>query len=198
MLQHRLAVRLSEVCIHLASVTVGAEGLIGENFPGTQRVIPSRDGLRIVQLLSSAVSGSNSSPGTSWPASGDLSSGAQRQNKEQRAQTEAEEAPAEHEEELLPSEGDGALAQAAQGGCGVSFSRDIPDPPGHGAVQPALGDPQRLGWVTHRGSFQPPPFWDSVTCALLRQLGVRKPLNKKPLKKPLQKWWAFLAERELI
>jgi len=65
-------------------------------------------------------------------------------------------------------------------------------------VQPALGDPQRLGWVTHRGSFQPPPFWDSVTCALLRQLGVRKPLNKKPLKKPLQKWWAFLAERELI
>ena len=46
-----------------------------------------------------------------------LFSGAQRQDKGQWAQTEAEEAPAEHEEELLPSEGDGALAQAAQGGC---------------------------------------------------------------------------------
>ena len=34
-----------------------------------------------------------------------LFSGAQRQDKGQRAQTEAEEAPAEHEEELLPSEG---------------------------------------------------------------------------------------------
>ena len=63
----------------------------------------------------------------------------------QRAQTEAEEAPAEPEEELLPSEGAGALAQAAQGGCGVSFSGDIPDPPGQGPVQPAVGDPASAG-----------------------------------------------------
>ena len=43
----------------------------------------------------------------------DSFSGAQRQDKGQRAQTGAEEAPAEDEEELLPSEGDRALEQAA-------------------------------------------------------------------------------------
>ena len=70
---------------------------------------------------------------------------AQRQDKGQRAQTEAEEVPAEQEEELLPSEGDRALAQAAQGGCGVSFSGDVQDLPGRGPVQPALGDPAWTG-----------------------------------------------------
>ena len=65
--------------------------------------------------------------------------------KGQRAQTGAWEVPAEHEEELLPSEGDGALAQAAQGGCGVSFSGDTQDLAGQGPVQPALGDPASAG-----------------------------------------------------
>jgi len=74
-----------------------------------------------------------------------LSSGAQRQDKGQQAQTEAEEVPAEHEEEPLHSEGDGALEQAAQGGCGVSFSGDIQAPPGQGPVQPAVGDPALAG-----------------------------------------------------
>ena len=77
-----------------------------------------------------------------------LFSGAQWQDKGQWAQTEAEEVPAEHEEELLPSEGDRALAQTAQGGCGVSFSGDIQDPPGQGPVQPALGDPASAGGWT--------------------------------------------------
>ena len=63
----------------------------------------------------------------------------------QWAQTEAEEVPADDEEELLHSEGDGALEQAAQGVCGVSFSGDIQDPPGQGPVQPALGDPASAG-----------------------------------------------------
>jgi len=34
---------------------------------------------------------------------------------------------------------------AAQGGCGVSFSRDIQDPRGQGPVQPSVGDPASAG-----------------------------------------------------
>ena len=45
----------------------------------------------------------------------------------------------------LALEGDGALEQAAQGGCGVSFSGDIQDSPGEGPVQPAVGDPASAG-----------------------------------------------------
>ena len=92
-----------------------------------------------------------------------LFSSAQRQDKGQWAQTEAQEVPSEHEEELLPSEGDGALEQVAQGGCGVSFS--IQDLPGQGPVEPAVGDPASTGGLedmTHRGPFQPLPFCDSV------------------------------------
>jgi len=42
-------------------------------------------------------------------------------------------------------ESDDPLEQAAQMGCGVSFSGDIQDSPGRGAVQPAVGDPAWAG-----------------------------------------------------
>jgi len=69
-----------------------------------------------------------------------LFSDAQRQDKGHWAQTEAQEILSEHEEELLYSEGDGALKQVAQGGCGVS-SGDIQDLPGQAPLRPAVGDP---------------------------------------------------------
>ena len=56
-----------------------------------------------------------------------------------------QEVPSENEEEFLPSEGDGALEKAAQGGCGVSFSGDIQDPPGQGPLQPTVGNPASAG-----------------------------------------------------
>ena len=74
-----------------------------------------------------------------------LFSSGQWQDKGQWAQTEGEEVPSEHEEDLLPSEGDGALEQSAQGGYGASFSGDIEDPPGQGPVQPGVGDPASAG-----------------------------------------------------
>jgi len=74
-----------------------------------------------------------------------LFSGAQRQDKGQQAQTEAWEVLPEQEEELLPSEGDGALEQVAQRGCGVSFAEDAQNLPGQGPVQPAVGDPASAG-----------------------------------------------------
>jgi len=39
------------------------------------------------------------------------------------------------------------LFATMKGGCRVSFSGDIQDPPGQGPVQPALGDPASAGGV---------------------------------------------------
>ena len=57
------------------------------------------------------------------------------------------------------------LEQAAQRGCGVSFSGDIQNPPARGPVQPALGDSALAGGLDqmiHRGPYQPLRFCDSV------------------------------------
>ena len=50
-----------------------------------------------------------------------------------------------YEEELLHSEGDEALEQAAQGGCGFFFSRDIQNLLGQGPMQLAVGDSASAG-----------------------------------------------------
>ena len=109
-----------------------------DNIPARQNGHKGGDLINVYKYLKGGVSGG-------WGQA--LFSGAQWQDKGQWAQTEAQEVPSEHEEELLPSEGDGALAQAAQGGCGVSFSGDIQDPPGGGPLQPAVGDPASAGGV---------------------------------------------------
>jgi len=68
----------------------------------------------------------------------------------------------QHEEELLPSEGDRALEQAAQGGCGVSFSGDIQDRPGQGPLQPTVGDPASAGGWTRLPTEVPSNPYHSV------------------------------------
>jgi len=46
----------------------------------------------------------------------------------------------EYEKDLTQSEGDRALKQAAQRGCGVSFSGDTQSPPRCFPVQPTVGN----------------------------------------------------------
>jgi len=58
----------------------------------------------------------------------------------------------------VPGEVVRALEQAAQRGCGVSFSTGTQNSPGQGPAQPALGDPpltEGLDEMIPRGPFQP-------------------------------------------
>lgn len=65
----------------------------------------------------------------------------QQQGKGQWAQTEIQEVPSEYEGKLLYTAGGRALEQAAQRGCGASFSGEIQNLSEHNPVQPALGEP---------------------------------------------------------
>lgn len=56
--------------------------------------------------------------------------------------TETQEIPSEYKDFFFHSGSDETPEQAlAQKNCGVCFSGDIQNPPGHNPVQPALGKP---------------------------------------------------------
>ena len=55
------------------------------------------------------------------------------------AQTETQEALSEHQEALSYCDGDQALEQVAQRGCGISILGDTQKLSGHGPGQPTLG-----------------------------------------------------------
>ena len=73
--------------------------------------------------------------GVNWMGPGAL----QQQNKGQWAQTGTQEVSSEDEEKPFHCEGDEALEQCAQRGCGVS-SGGIQELPGHLPVQPTVGN----------------------------------------------------------
>ena len=59
-------------------------------------------------------------------------------------------------EELLYGKSDGALEQAAQRGCGVSFYGDIQDSSGCLLVQPIVGNSRGVGLDDHLRSLPIP------------------------------------------
>ena len=99
-------------------------------------------------------------------------SGIQWQVKKKQAQTGSQEVPLEHEENLC-FEGDKALEQPAQKGCGVSFSGNIRNSSGHFPLQPAEGTcfSRSLDQVVSRGPFQPLQFCDAVCAHMFSWVG---------------------------
>ena len=94
----------------------------------------------------------------------------QWQPQRQWAQTETQEVPSEDQETLFHCEGDRALAQAVQGGCGVSVLGDIQKPSGRGLGQLTVGGPE----MTCQGFFQPQRICDSVILSKQRcTMGLR-------------------------
>lgn len=74
-----------------------------------------------------------------------LFSGAQRQHKEQEAQTETQEVPLEYEEKFVYFESNRVLEEAAQRDYEISFSGVIQNPPVCHPVQTALDEPASAG-----------------------------------------------------
>ena len=106
---------------------------------------------------------------SSWRESQALFSDSQSQNHRQWAQTETQEGPSEQQETPFYCEGDWGLEQVAEKGCEVPILGDTPKMPGHGAGQPALGDPAWAGWLgqmTSRSPCQAQPFCDFVSYEL--------------------------------
>ena len=77
----------------------------------------------------------------------------------------------QHVKELLHGKGDGALEQAAQGGCAVSFSGDIQGPSGCLPGQPAVENLLRQGGWTQCSLKVPSNLYDSVslTCCIFTE-----------------------------
>ena len=76
-----------------------------------------------------------------------------------------------------------ALAQAAQGGCGVSFSGDIQAPPGPGPVQPAVGDPAWAGgWTRWPTEVPANPYYSVILWfyVCFRQWWHHAPTSQEP------------------
>jgi len=88
---------------------------------------------------------------------------AQGQDQRQQAQTETQQAPSKHQETLLQSEGDWALAWVAQRGGGVSILGDIQKLPGDGPGQWAVAGPawaEGMDKMPSRGPFETHPLCD--------------------------------------
>lgn len=82
-------------------------------------------------------------------------SAAREQDKREQIETDTQEVPPEHEQELIYCVGDQTQEQIAQRGWGVSPKGDIQEPSGHNPVPRALGWPylaKGLDEMTHLSS----------------------------------------------
>lgn len=85
-----------------------------------------------------------------------------------RSNGQKQEIPPQCEGELLYNEGGRALAQAAQGGCGVSLSGDIQNSPGLVPVSPAPGDTAcQGGWTGCFPEVPSNPVDSMILCDIL-------------------------------
>jgi len=116
-----------------------------------------------------------------------LFGGVQQENKGQWAESGTQEIPNKHKEELIYGESGGALEDAAQRGCGVSFSGDAQEPPGCLPLRHAVGNclSREQDSTISTGLFQPLQFSDSVKLLkLLIQALEMLPPSERPFFPP--------------